>query len=499
MGCGSVKTLEQGEKSNEDQNQIIELKKELKNENKENKENNIDNEIKEEIIDIKNKVSKISSKKVTRSPNMNISSKELNDVGEDTQISNKTYKRIEGSNATIISSVQQTLPKIEEKIEKEDDIEKKFYEFEVKASRYEVIYPIWLTRGDEVEFRVKGKWNVNKEIECDSKGVENPELTLFPERISEYLDNKEIKYNDGALVGRIIKGNNFLIYNGLKYTPEQSGALILKMNLNNFWSENKPYGKLKVRIYGAYKVEDLDDLEKRNGWWTQLKVIEYLNEFEMQYYEMNDTEKSLIILLNKLRHDSCAFAKQYLTNFQKITKTTKQIYNQLIENKNQFIPLKVNLTMIKLLQTFYEKIFYKEETPAEDWNYVLDSEKRLQEFLQESFYNKKKIHAAVIRYYDENIMHAFSRMLFRKDLRENLLTYEFEEMSMITLFNNWNHMQSEDEKKKNKEKNIYYAVFALSNINGNDKINYKVDKSFAKFIKEEKQIKFMIESKKTIL
>ena len=273
---------------------------------------------------------------------------------------------------------------------------------------------------------------------------------MFPERINEYLENNEIKYNDGALVGRIIKGNNFLIYDGLKYTPEESGALLLKMNLNNLWSKNKPFGKLKIRIYGAYKIEDIDDLEKRNGWWNQLKMIEYLNEFELEYYEMNDTEKSLVILLNKLRHDSFAFAKQYLTNFEKMTNTTKQIYNQLISNSKQYIPLKVNLTMVKLLQTFYEKIFYKEETPEEDWNYVLDSEKRLQEFLEESFCNKKKVHAAVVRYYDENIMHVCSRLLFRKEIRDNLLTYEYEEMSMIILFNNWNNMRSEEEKRKKK-------------------------------------------------
>ena len=488
MGCGSVQTLEHEQKK-EDQNQIIELNKELKNENI--NDNNQENILKE-VID--KKISKNSLK--TRKPNLGQSSNEL---WGDTNISRRTFKKIEGNYSTVISSVQVSLPEIEEKIEKVEDIEKKYYEFEVKASRFELIYPIWLIKGEEVEFRVEGRWNVNEEIECDSKGVENTEITLFPERINEYMDNKEIKYHDGALVGRVIKGNSFLIYNGLKYTPEENGSLLLKMNLNNLWSKEKPKGKLKVKIFGAYKIEDLDDLEKRNGWWNQLKMIEYLNEFELQYYEMNDTEKALIILLNKLRHDSNAFAKQYLSNFQKITKTTIEIYNQLINNINQYIPLKVNLTLVKLLQTFYEKIFYKEETPEEDWNYVIDSEKRLQEFLEESFCNKKKIHAVVVRYYDENIMHICTRMLFRKEIRDNILTYEYEEMSMITLFNNWNHMMNEEEKRKKNIKNIYYCIFALSNTNGNDKINYDVDKSFAKFIKEEKQIKFKLDLKKSIL
>ena len=257
------------------------------------------------------------------------------------------------------------------------------------------------------------------------------------------------------------------------------------MNLNNFWSKEKPEGKLKVKIYGAFKIDNIDDLEKRNGWWAQLKNIEYINEFELEYYEMNNIEKGLIILLNKLRHDSCTFAKQYLDNFQKLTKTSNQIYSQFINNRNQFTPLKVNLTMVKLLQTFFEKIFYKEETEEEDWHYVQSSENCLQEFLRESFYKKKKIHACIVRYYDENIMHVFSRLLFRKEIRDNLLTYEYEEMSMITLFNNWNKVYDEG-KNVNKTKNIYYCIFALSNQFGNEKINYNVDKSFEKFLKEEK-------------
>ena len=199
---------------------------------------------------------------------------------EDINTSKRTFKPLGGNSSIIISSVQKSLPEIEEKIEKVDDIEKKFFEFEAKASRFDILYPIWLIKDEQVEFSVEGKWNVNDEIECDSKGVENPDVGLFPERINEYLENNKIKYNDGALVGRIIKGNNFLIYDGLKYTPEESGALLLKMNLNNLWSKNKPFGKLKIRIYGAYKIEDIDDLEKRNGWWNQLKIIEIINEKE---------------------------------------------------------------------------------------------------------------------------------------------------------------------------------------------------------------------------
>ena len=478
MGCGSVKTIEHEEKHikvkiNESQNDIQnENQKENKNKNK-----------RVDLIEFANKESTVSSKKFVRQA---FNTSRNLEMTKSSKASSRKYRRIEGDYTTVISAIQDSLPEVIAKLDKtEDEIGKRYYEFEVEANRYEIIYPIWLIKDEEVEFYVEGKWKINKEKECDCKGIENQNVILFPEKINEYLNSQEKKYNDGALIGRTIKGNYFLIYDGLKYTPEQSGALLLKMNLNNFWSKEKPEGKLKVKIYGAFKIDNIDDLEKRNGWWAQLKNIEYINEFELEYYEMNNIEKGLIILLNKLRHDSCTFAKQYLDNFQKLTKTSNQIYSQFINNRNQFTPLKVNLTMVKLLQTFFEKIFYKEETEEEDWHYVQSSENCLQEFLRESFYKKKKIHACIVRYYDENIMHVFSRLLFRKEIRDNLLTYEYEEMSMITLFNNWNKVYDEG-KNVNKTKNIYYCIFALSNQFGNEKINYNVDKSFEKFLKEEK-------------
>ena len=478
MGCGSVKTIEHEEKQikvkiNESQNDIQnENQKENKNKNK-----------RVDLIEFANKESTVSSKKFVRQA---FNTSRNLEMTKSSKASSRKYRRIEGDYTTVISAIQDSLPEVIAKLDKtEDEIGKRYYEFEVEANRYEIIYPIWLIKDEEVEFYVEGKWKINKEKECDCKGIENQNVILFPEKINEYLNSQEKKYNDGALIGRTIKGNYFLIYDGLKYTPEQSGALLLKMNLNNFWSKEKPEGKLKVKIYGAFKIDNIDDLEKRNGWWAQLKNIEYINEFELEYYEMNNIEKGLIILLNKLRHDSCTFAKQYLDNFQKLTKTSNQIYSQFINNRNQFTPLKVNLTMVKLLQTFFEKIFYKEETEEEDWHYVQSSENCLQEFLRESFYKKKKIHACIVRYYDENIMHVFSRLLFRKEIRDNLLTYEYEEMSMITLFNNWNKVYDEG-KNVNKTKNIYFCIFALSNQFGNEKINYNVDKSFEKFLKEEK-------------
>ena len=498
MGCGSVQTLDQEEKNIKiqekiEENQIIEIQ--VESQNKPIKNKNMMNEIKQNFIQIKNEESSISTKKLTRQPKaLHLQDK----ISENSNISTeRKYKKIENY-ATIISAIQDRLPEVLVKLENKDNIERKYYEFEVKASRYDIVYPIWLIKDEEVEFYVEGKWKINHEIVCDSKGIEKKDDVLFPDKVNEYQENKDIMFNDGALVGRTLKGKSFLIYNGLKYTPEESGALMLKMNLNNIWSKEKPKGKLKVKIFGAYKIEDFEDLEKRNGWWNQLKRIEYINENELQYYEMNNTEKSLIVLLNKLRHDSNIFAKQYLNNFQQITNTSKQIYNKFISNNLQFTPLKINLTMVKLLQTFFEKIFYRETTTDDDWNYVMKSESCLQDFLKQSFNHKKKIQVCIVKYNSENIMHICSKIIFRKEIRDNILTYEYDEIGMITLFNNWNKI-NENNNEIIKKSNVYYLIFALSNQFGNDDLNYKVDLSYEKFVLNEKIKHKLSLNNKTIL
>ena len=77
-----------------------------KNENKKN-------DIKVEIVEIQNRESTLSSKKLTRKP------QEPNYMEENTKNSNvtaKTYRRIE-EYATIISAIQEEFPEIEQKIE----------------------------------------------------------------------------------------------------------------------------------------------------------------------------------------------------------------------------------------------------------------------------------------------------------------------------------------------------------------------------------------------
>ena len=59
-----------------------------------------------------------------------------------------------------------------------------------------------------------------------------------------------------------------------------------------------------------------------------------------------------------------------------------------------------------------------------------------------------------------------------------MLSYNFEEISIITLFNNLR----KDGKK------IYYCIVVLSNQNGNDKVYYDLNKNIEQFIEDEKKL-----------
>ena len=42
-----------------------------------------------------------------------------------------------------------------------------FYEVNVKASKNEIMYPLWIGKNKEVIFYINGKWKINNETECD--------------------------------------------------------------------------------------------------------------------------------------------------------------------------------------------------------------------------------------------------------------------------------------------------------------------------------------------
>ena len=420
-------------------------------EEKEEKENiNIENKIiNKEVNFVENGLEKLSKDMLKKRSN-------TTDMKE--KFKSKNSMKVELSKVIQVSNIS------------ENFLGRNVLEFDIQASRYDKICPIWIKKEEEIEFIVQGKWKINKEIECDSRGIK---YNKNRNDIQGGDDNNH--FNDGALIGRVIKGQPFVIFDKLRYVSEISGPLILKMNVNSISNRDQPEGSLKIKIYGAKTIQNNEELEDKIGWWKQLKVIEFNNKDHLPNYAIQNNEKSIIILLNKARHDSKLFASQYLDNFQRLTPSTKRIYEQLMTNKNQYIPFKINLSIIKLLKKFYYKFIDDNNTyNEEEWNSILKSEESLLKYLQDSFNSKKKLYLTILRYYEDNPFYLGLRILFRDNIRDNILSYNIEEISILNLSYNLNG-----------GKNVYYCIVVISNKNGNDNVNYDINMNFEKFIEDE--------------
>ena len=108
-----------------------------------------------------------------------------------------------------------------------------------------------------ITFEVSGKWFIEKYKECDCNGL------ILSNNLSDLNE-----FNDGALIGRILGGKNFAIFNGLKYKSEFSSPLFMKMNAYNcFNKKSQPYGSLNVIISGAGVYEkSFEEIEKSFFW-----------------------------------------------------------------------------------------------------------------------------------------------------------------------------------------------------------------------------------------
>jgi hypothetical protein len=82
-------------------------------------------------------------------------------------------------------------------------------------------------------------------------------------------------------------------------------------------------------------------------------------------------------------------------------------------NKDQYIPFKINLSIIKLLKKFYDKFIDDNNAYSEEeWNSILKSEESLLKYLQDSFNSKKKLYLSILRYYEDNPFYLGLRILF---------------------------------------------------------------------------------------
>lgn len=372
---------------------------------------------------------------------------------------------------TIFIPNQKGFAKVNKYLDPIQGVNGPFYEVKVKASKNEIMYPLYIEKNKEVIFYINGKWRINNEIECDCKGIKEIE-----NRYEKYMDNVvKNKFNKGALIGRVINGDYFEIYDGLRYISEKDGPLILKMNLNSLGLKEKPSGSLNLKIKGVININTISEMENKIGWWKQLKIIELNNLKDIPNYKIPTIEKMIIIIFNKARYNSKLFSNQYLYNIKDLTPNTNKLYNQFQNNVNQNVPFKINVSIIKLLQNFF-KPFLSEDN--NDSLMIIKSKKIIKDYLYKCFNEKKKIyHISIMKYKDKNPFHLASKLLFEDEIRENIFNNDCQEMSMITI-----------QTKQSFKNDIFYTIFVLSNEKGNDNINYDISKDPKKFIKENQKV-----------
>ena len=376
---------------------------------------------------------------------------------------------------TIFIQKQKFLPKISKFLNPIQNVPGPFWELKIEASKNELMYPLWIEKGKEVTFFVHGTWFVNKNIECDCNGIPQTDIES-----TKFTGKEKFKFNTGALVGRLIRGEEFQLYDGLKFTSENNGPLMLRMNLNSLFPRENPWGALSVKVKGAAYVNNILDMEERIGWWRQLKVIELNNLVAIPQYNIPSIEKMLIILFNKARYNSKLFALHYLYNIKDLAPKSNQIYDEVYNNINQNVSFKINVSIVKLLQNFFSPYISGVKNSMKNSNdslIILKSEKILKNYLEECFNHEKKIfNITIIKYKEKNPYNLIVKLLFDKKIRDTIFKSNCEEMSMIT-------MQLKDDLQNI----IYYTVIVFSDENGNENLNYDIAKHVNSFINKEKK------------
>ena len=249
------------------------------------------------------------------------------------------------------------------------------------------------------------------------------------------------------------------------------------MNLNSSWTNEKSSGSLNIKVKGAFPVDNISELEERIGWSRQIKLIQLNNLNDLPDYKIPSLEKMIIILLNKARYNSKLFANQYLDNIKTLTTNSIRIYNEFINNNKQYLPLKINISIVKLLQKFYSPFLSGNDNNNNESLIILKTNKIIKNYLNKCFNNKKNIfNISLIKYKEKNPFNLVSRLLFEDEIRQNIFKSTCEEISMMT-------MQTKEDYKNS----VFYSIIVLSNEKGNDNINYDISNNIKNFINEEQK------------
>ena len=459
MGCGNSKSKNSDEiyKSNfnEDQNNNeddlnIENKESKKDDNlsdesienskktnkinhttDNNNKNSVNNQDYKSIIN-DNSSSNISNEEMNiENENNNNNNEEqqinINDISENETTSKNSqsyYTNVsESSLITINSSIQNEVNSnnLTNRVDNFSIIkENNYFSIIIKPYLYDTVLPIWCEKNTDIIFRVYGKWSIDEYTECDCKGIESENIS------------KE-KFNNGALIGRILNSSYFLIYDNLHYVSYTRGPLYFKMNVNNIFNKTKPNGELNLKIFGVKNLsyEEIDELL---GWDKSINEIIYTNQSLYSNISIPILEKETIIYVNKMRVNSTLFAKEYLENIKNLTVSIEKLYKYMTkENNVKYEKLKVNPFILNKIQEFYFPILGKNNKNKNKNYNILNSEIELENYLTNVFGKLKRIKLIIKKHNSFKPLTLAIRFLLDENIRNEIFTSKNSEISILTL------------------------------------------------------------------
>ncbi len=474
MGCSGAKALEtiseqrDNNKNNNKENNIDNNNNDNENENNNGKieqnNTNQNNHISEmrDILSLNNTLN-ITQTENTIFENRNINNRENNK--EEDEISNENnFLNISNSdNNTLISSINNSFYDNEtttENINEMFNIKKEssnsnltILNLTIYANRFEAMYPIWIEKDTEIKFNVNGKWKVDSKNECTSTGIESNEINTTINL------NDEDNFNNGALIGRIFNDKPFVIYDNLTINSKVSGPLFLRMNVKNLFNKILPSGKLNIKIIGAKSVNSFEEIEEMIGWDKNLKEIEYNDSDKNFFVKLSFIDKETIIYLNKVRFNSNLFCIQYLNNIKNLTSATRILCDFMINQKKKIEKFKVNYVIMKLIENFYKPFFGRSNKLKNKKISILNSQKELEDHLNESFENKKKFKIFMKKHDCQKPLSLCIKFLVSEEIRNEIFNEENKEITLLTL------------RTRKRQKINYFSFLIFSNEEGNKGTN----------------------------
>ena len=251
----------------------------------------------------------------------------------------------------------------------------------------ESLMPIWCPKDAFIKFKVKGQWRIDK---------------LYP-----YTDSKGLPSNNkggfgyGALIGRIGKGDKFIVTDDKAIYVQEEGPLYMRQLLpKNLKIE--PEGSIEVFVYdGEYM--DINEINEKIGWIENNDDNNDINN-KNDIFDDNDIrikkdddikkefENKIRNEMNNLRMNPLLFYEQYIKKTNNLTKA-RQYLNKI---SNDYLGvLNSNEEYYNAICSYFEsynlsmskKNLYQNNVS----DYLMELEKEIELFLIDKFEIKTKV------------------------------------------------------------------------------------------------------------